>query len=199
VLAASEAFVLNGNIDRFTLVGNYVHDNNNIGFDFIGYEGTCSNCIDDEDDRVRNGMVMDNIALNNSTTLFGGNPWYGNDGESAGGFYVDGGRNIVFDGNKSIGNDIGFEFASEHPGKSTEDILMINNYISNNLSSGLNMGGYASNPNGEGGGNAKNIFIHNNSFFHNWDWGTEITFGYRIINAEFHNNIIVAIICGSSK
>jgi len=188
VLGSSEAFVLNGNIDRFTLEGNYVHDNNNIGFDFIGYEGTCSSCTI-ENDRVRNGLVKGNTAINNSTTLFGGNPWYGNDGESAGGFYVDGGRNIVFDGNYSSGNDIGFEFASEYPMKSTSDILMINNYVYNNLFSGLNIGGYAASNTGGGGGNADGIYIHNNSFYNNKGWGTEIVFAYRVFNVEIHNNI----------
>lgn len=188
VLGSSEAFVLNGNIDRFTLEGNYVHDNNNIGFDFIGYEGTCDLCTD-ENDRVRNGLVTGNTAVNNSTTLFGGNPWYGNDGESAGGFYVDGGRNIVFDGNYSSGNDIGFEFASEYPMKSTSDILMINNYIYNNIFSGLNIGGYAASNSGGGGGNADGIYIHNNSFYNNKGWGTEIVFAYRVFNTEIHNNI----------
>lgn len=188
ILGSSEAFVLNGNIDRFTLEGNYVHDNNNIGIDFIGYEGTCAACPE-EDDRARNGLVKGNVASNNSTTLFGGNPWYGSDGESAGGFYVDGGRNIVFDGNYSSGNDIGFEFASEHSLKSTSDILMINNYVYNNLFSGLNIGGYAASDAGEGGGNADRIYIHNNSFYNNKGWGTEIVFSYRVLNSEIHNNI----------
>gem|GEM_PF-883031 len=190
-LASSEAFVLNGNIDRFTIKGNHVHDNNNIGFDFIGYEGTCSTCINEEDDRVRNGIVSHNKAINNTTTL--GNPWYGNDGESAGGFYVDGGRNIIFNGNESTGNDIGFEFASEQPGKSTEDILMINNVIYKNLSAGLSIGGYGADPAGEGGGSAERIYVYNNSFYQNWDWGTEINFAYRIIDASFQNNIIYGV------
>ena len=98
VLQASEALVINGNVDRFEVLNNNVHDNNNIGFDFIGYEGECSGC--GENDRVRNGMVRNNVAQNNSSTS---NPWYGGEG-SAGGFYVDGGRNIIFDRNISSGN-----------------------------------------------------------------------------------------------
>ena len=51
VLQSSEALVLNGNIDRFEVLDNYVHDNNNIGLDFIGFEGECA-CGDK--DRARN-------------------------------------------------------------------------------------------------------------------------------------------------
>ncbi|ECD6517501.1 hypothetical protein E2329_23890, partial [Salmonella enterica subsp. enterica] len=39
-LGASEALVLNGNIDGFIIEGNTVRNNDNIGIDLIGYEGT---------------------------------------------------------------------------------------------------------------------------------------------------------------
>jgi hypothetical protein len=178
VLQASEALVLNGNVDRFEVLNNYVHDNNNIGFDFIGYEGECAKCGDN--DRVRNGVVRGNTAQNNSSKK---NPWYGGVG-SAGGFYVDGGRNIVFDRNVSSGNDIGFEFASEHSGKATEDIVMTNNFVYNNIESGLSVGGYDS-----GAGQARRINVHNNAFYKNKGWGTEVVFNYKVIDARFSNNI----------
>ena len=178
VLQASEALVINGNVDRFEVLSNNVHDNNNIGFDFIGYEGECSGC--GENDRVRNGIVRNNIAKNNSSTS---NPWYGGEG-SAGGFYVDGGRNIVFDRNISSGNDIGFEFASEHSGKATEDIVMTNNFVYNNREAGLSVGGYSS-----GAGQARRIHVNNNSFYKNMGWGTEVVFQYKVIDSRFSNNI----------
>jgi len=31
--------VLNGNVEKFVVSNNVVHDNDNIGIDFIGYEG----------------------------------------------------------------------------------------------------------------------------------------------------------------
>ncbi|USX29519.1 hypothetical protein NHH73_15000 [Oxalobacteraceae bacterium OTU3CINTB1] len=178
VLQASEALVINGNVDRFEVLNNNVHDNNNIGFDFIGYEGTCEGC--GEKDRVRNGMVRDNIAKNNSSKT---NPWYSGEG-SAGGFYVDGGRNIIFDRNISSGNDIGFEFASEHGGKATEDILMTNNFVYNNREAGLAVGGYKS-----AAGQARRIYVNNNSFYKNKGWGTEVVFQYKVIDSRFSNNI----------
>lgn len=178
VLQASESVVINGNVDRFQVLENNVHNNNNIGFDFIGYEGECSGC--GVNDRVRNGIVRGNIANGNSSTT---NPWYSNSG-SAGGFYVDGGQYIVFERNISTGNDLGFEFASEHPNKATEDILMSNNFIYNNKDVGVAMGGYAS-----GLGEARRIQIYNNSFYSNKGFGTEVTLQYKVINCQFANNI----------
>lgn len=182
VLQSSEAFVINGNVDRFEVLNNYVHDNNNIGFDFIGFEGECSGCADK--DRARNGIVKNNRAVNNSSAT---NPWYGGEG-SAAGFYVDGGRYIVFDGNVSTGNDLGFEFASEHSGKSTEDIVMSNNFVYKNREVGLILGGYASNL-----GAARRIHVYNNSFYKNQGWGTEIVFQYKVIDSTFSNNIFFGV------
>ena len=197
VLAASEAFTINGNVDRFKVINNYVHDNNNIGFDFIGYEtDVCESCSP-ESNRVRNGYVKGNRAINNSIKLsvgsFATNPWYENDDGNAGGFYVDGGRNIIFDGNYSSQNDLGFEFASEHPGKSSEDILMINNFIYNNREVGVSIGGYAQSSTGEGGGSAKRIKILNNSFYKNQGWGTEVVFAFRVVDFIASNNVFYGV------
>ena len=178
VLQASEALVINGNVDRFEVLNNHVHDNNNIGFDFIGFEGECSGCGDK--DRARNGIVRNNRAVNNSSST---NPWYGGEG-SAAGFYVDGGRYIVFDGNTSTGNDLGFEFASEHAGKATEDIVMSNNVVYKNREVGLTVGGYDA-----GLGAARRLHVHNNSFYKNQGWGTEIVFQHKVIDSRFSNNI----------
>ncbi len=178
VLQSSEAFVINGNVDRFEVLNNNVHDNNNIGFDFIGYEGECSGC--GENDRVRNGIVRGNTATNNSSTS---NPWYGGEG-SAAGFYVDGGRYLVFDRNVSSGNDLGFEFASEHAGKATEDIVVMNNFVYNNREVGIGLGGYASNL-----GESRRIHVYNNSFYKNLGWGTEVVFQYKVKNSNFAGNI----------
>ena len=164
ILAASEAFTMNGNIDGFEVIGNTVRNNNNIGLDFIGYESdTCPACSPQEN-RARNGYVAFNHAVGNSTNRalggFPNNPWYeGTDG-SAGGFYVDGGHHLYFEGNFSSDNDLGFEFASEMPGRSTHDIVMASNVIVGNRELGLAMGGYDANPNGPGGGSADSPVDH---------------------------------------
>ena len=178
VLQASEAFVINGNVNRFAVLNNHAHDNNNIGFDFIGYEGECSGCGDN--DRVRNGIIRGNTAANNTSTS---NPWYDGEG-SAAGFYVDGGRYLVFERNFSTGNDLGFEFASEHAGKATEDVVMMNNFVYNNREVGVSLGGYAANV-----GEARRISVYNNSFYKNQGWGTEILFQYKVKDSRFANNI----------
>jgi hypothetical protein len=194
ILASSEAFTINGNVDGFKVLNNYVHDNNNIGIVMIGYESdVCPDCLDDEN-RARNGIVKNNRSINNSTNLplgvFNSNPWYeGNDG-SAGGFYVDGGHHILLEGNYASQNDLGFEFASEHAGKATNDILMVNNYLYNNREAGLSLGGYSQNPTKAGGGESHVIMVYNNSFYKNSGWGSEITFAYRVQNASIANNII---------
>lgn len=195
ILSSSEAFTLNGNIDGFKILNNYVHDNNNIGIDVIGYESDICLSCSVEKNRARNGIVRGNRAINNSTNLalgnFSNNPWYEGDDGSAGGFYVDGGRNIIFDRNISSKNDLGFEFASEHSGKFSEDILMINNMVFANREAGLTVGGYAEDSTSEGGGSAKNISIFNNTFYKNKGWGTEISFSYRVSDVKLANNIIV--------
>ncbi len=202
VTASSEALTINGNVSGFKILNNNIHDNNNIGFDFIGYESdVCASCTEDQN-RARNGYVKGNIAKNNS--IFGSptasppvppNPWYSesialNEG-SAAGFYADGGRHIIFDGNISTGNDIGFEFAGENINSASEAIVMANNFIFNNKENGLLLGGFSAvknDPDG-GGGEAKRVFIYNNSFYKNRGWGSEIVFQNRVTNCQISNNI----------
>lgn len=202
VTASSEVLTINGNVNGFKLINNNVHDNNNIGFDFIGYENdTCPSCTTAQN-RARNGIVKGNTAKNNS--IFGSptatppvpsNPWYSesvalNEG-SAGGFYVDGGQNIIFDGNISTGNDLGFEFAGENIDSASEDIVMINNYVFNNKENGVIIGGFSeteNDPSG-GGGDALRIYIYNNSFYKNKGWGSEIVFQNRVKDSRISNNI----------
>lgn len=181
ILQASEAFVINGNVDGFTQKNNNVHDNNNIGFDYIGYEGECSGC--GESDRARNGMVLNNRSVNNRSDL--ANPWYDGDA-SAGGFYVDGGKDITFDGNIATGNNMGFEFASEHNNKSTENLIMRNNLVYLNTEVGVSIGGSVSNA------SAKNISVLNNTFYKNHGWGSEIVFQKNVLNSFVQNNIFYA-------
>jgi hypothetical protein len=194
ILSASETVTINGNVDGFKVLNNYIHDNNNIGLDIVGYEeDVCPNCSSEEN-RARNGIIKGNRIINNSTNLalgtFNNNPWYEGDGGSAGGFYVDGGHHILFEGNFASQNDIGFEFASEHAGTSSSDILMVNNYIYNNREVGLSLGGYSADSRKEGGGDAQNIMVYNNSFYKNAGWGSEISLAFRVYDTTFANNIL---------
>ena len=117
---SSESVVLNGNVDGFTIENNIIHDNNNIGIDMIGFEGTAKHPDEDsgnnpyEADMVRNGVCTGNVVYNISTE---GNKAYLEDGEydpCAGGIYVDGGQNIEIYNNFIFNCDIGLEVATEH-------------------------------------------------------------------------------------
>ena len=117
---SSESLVLNGNIDGFLIAGNTVHDNNNIGIDMIGFEGTAAHPGGQDSrnpydsDFVRNGICRNNIVYNISTE---GNAEYREDGEydlCADGIYVDGGQNIEICENFIFNCDIGLEVATEH-------------------------------------------------------------------------------------
>lgn len=147
-LGSSESLVLNGNIDGFTITNNTVCQNNNIGIDLIGYEGTSK-----QNDYVRNGIVENNIVYNNSSY---GNPAYKND-YSAGGIYVDGGSNISIRKNKVYNNDIGIEATSEHKGKYAKKIRITKNEVYNNSYTGVSIGGYDENR----GGTMDSTISHN--------------------------------------
>lgn len=117
---SSESVVLNGNVDGFLIAQNRVHDNNNIGIDMIGFEGTAKHPDEDsgknpyEADQVKNGVCRDNVVYNISAE---GNPEYYDDGEydlCADGIYVDGGRDIEIFNNFIFNCDIGLEVATEH-------------------------------------------------------------------------------------
>ena len=150
----SESMVVNGNINGFLIEGNKVHDNNNIGIDMIGFEGTA--CHQDGNsgtnpydvDYARNGTCRENVIYNISTE---GNEAYYEDGEynlCAGGIYVDGGQNIDIYNNFIFNCDIGIEVATEHSPDENElfkvsDISVHDNVIADCTGwAGLVFGGY---------------------------------------------------------
>ncbi|WP_307893457.1 right-handed parallel beta-helix repeat-containing protein [Bacillus swezeyi] len=180
-LGASEAVVLNGNIDGFTIAGNVVRDNNNIGIDLIGYEGTA-----DRNDFVRNGVVENNTVSHNSTY---GNPAYGDD-YSAGGIYVDGGQSIEIKKNTVYGNDIGIEATSEHKGKYAADIQITDNTVYQNAYTGISIGGYDK----ERGGTIDSVISHNIVYRNDTKglYGGQLLLQYDTKNNKIEKNIMTA-------
>ncbi|MEC1262098.1 right-handed parallel beta-helix repeat-containing protein [Bacillus swezeyi] len=180
-LGASEAVVLNGNIDGFTIAGNVVRDNNNIGIDLIGYEGTA-----DRNDFVRNGVVENNTVSHNSTY---GNPAYGDD-YSAGGIYVDGGQSIEIKKNTVCGNDIGIEATSEHKGKYAADIQITDNTVYQNAYTGISIGGYDK----ERGGTIDSVISHNIVYRNDTKglYGGQLLLQYDTKNNKIEKNIMTA-------
>ncbi|MCK5148052.1 DUF5123 domain-containing protein [bacterium] len=192
-LGWSEALVLNGNVSCFQITDNNIYDCNNIAYDFIGHEGTCSNS---NLDQARHGLVSGNIASNIDSRQ---NPVYG-DEPSAGGFYVDGGRDIILERNRATACNIGIEIASEHSGKSSSGIIVRNNILDENHVIGLSMGGYDSHR-----GSTTDCRIVNNTFYHNnmddIDWGMEFQLAWYCADNRINNNIFFTrsgVICISN-
>ncbi|MEN2766268.1 right-handed parallel beta-helix repeat-containing protein [Ornithinibacillus xuwenensis] len=182
-LGSSEAIVLNGNINGFTVNGNTVRRSDNIGIDMIGYEGISK---DKEHDFVRNGMVKDNDVYEISSF---GNPAYGEE-YSAAGIYVDGGKNISIEGNTVYKNDIGIEATSEHSGKSADNITITNNVVYHNYYTGISIGGYDENR-----GGTKNTTIAHNIMYRNDTEGLEggqLLLQYNTQYNSIEGNILTA-------
>lgn len=179
----SESMVLNGNVENFTVSNNIVHDNDNIGIDFIGFEGENPNPAVD---RARNGTVFGNLVYNINSY---GNPAYGRE-RSADGIYVDGGTNILIERNIVHHANLGIELASEHAGKNTSYITLRSNFIYANTQAGIAFGGYDTRR-----GSTENCVIVNNTLYNNFtqgDWGAELYVQYDTRNNIVKNNLIFA-------
>ncbi|UDV85399.1 right-handed parallel beta-helix repeat-containing protein [Bacillus cereus] len=174
-LGLSEAIAVNGNVDSFEVTNNKVHDNNNIGIVLIGHEGVSPVAALDQ---ARNGIVRNNIVHHNSSF---NNTSYNE--YSADGIYVDGGKEIIIEQNQSYENDLGIEVASEHAGKSASQITVRDNTISNNIMSGIALGGYDSQQ-----GYAENNTITNNIIYKNDTRDQES--GQIELNYDTRNNVI---------
>ncbi|MGE6260469.1 right-handed parallel beta-helix repeat-containing protein [Heyndrickxia sporothermodurans] len=186
-LGASESLVLNGNINGFKIENNLVRRSNNIGIDLIGFEGTSNN---KREDYVRNGVVKNNRIYEISSY---GNPAYGKN-YSAGGIYVDGGKNITIEKNTVYKNDIGIEATSEHAKKYADNIKILNNTIYNNFFTGISIGGYDKKR-----GGTKNSLISHNIIYRNDTKGLDG--GQLLLQHDTQNNVIEKNIltAGSSR
>jgi hypothetical protein len=197
VLGPSEAMVINGNVRRFTVRDNSVHDVNNIAYDFIGFESdVCPSCnqtdaLDRADvNRVRDGLVVGNLAYNVTSAR---NPAYTGE-KAAGCFYVDGGGRIVIERNRAHHCDLGVELASEHAGLSTRAVTVRNNVLWLNDVAGVATGGYDAG-NGPGGGAARDCVIVHNTLVDSSRSGwanAGIILQNRNVNNVYASNVIVA-------
>jgi hypothetical protein len=187
-LGASEAIVVNGNVNGFKVTNNKVHDCNNIGIDVIGYEGTCRTA---SLDRARNGVVCNNTVYNIDSST---NPAYSGDFTKGGGYraaagiYVDGGTATVIERNHVYNCNFGVELASEHKTGKTDLITVRNNLLRHNHGAGVIMGGYD-----EQRGVTENCEVSNNTLYLNdskTTWSGQIQFQFYVRNNIFKNNIL---------
>lgn len=187
VLGTSEALVVNGNVDTFSILNNTIHDADNIGIDVIGFEGKSPTVAYDQ---ARNGLIQGNKVYNitsNNNVSYGPVP---NNTNSADGIYVDGGKDTIIERNYSYNNDIGIEIASEHAGKATDNITVRSNMVYKNRLTGIAMGGYDT-----GRGSTTNSKIVNNTLYKNDTLGDDngqLLVQYDTSNNIIKNNIMVA-------
>lgn len=128
--AESEALVVNGNVVRFAITNNVVHDVDNIGIDMIGGEGVCP---EPANDAARQGICRGNVVYRARSSYGGG---------FAAGIYVDGGRDIVVENNLVTECDIGLEVGAENRKARARNVVVRNNVVTNNDKIGLAFGGY---------------------------------------------------------
>jgi len=179
----SETITVNGNVVGYIISNNIIHDNDNIGIDSIGFEGTCPNPVFDY---ARNGHIFGNTVYNISGSS--------NPGENyeydADGIYVDGGSNIIIERNCVYNCDIGIEVASEHKNKVSSNVFVRDNVIYSCALTGISFGGYSQNV----GGTVQCYFVNNTLYNNNTlKNGTgEISINYNAVANIVQNNIIYA-------
>ena len=140
---ASESVVLNGNVTNFRVTNNRVHDCNNIGIDFIGFEGTNA---DTTLDQARNGLCSGNEVYridSKYNPAYGGNFTTGGDNgtRSAPGLYVDGGKDIVMERNHVYDCNFAVSVGSENSGKLVTGVVVRNNIFHHCHVGGIVIGG----------------------------------------------------------
>ncbi len=182
-LGSSESMVVNGNVERFAITHNRVHDNNNIGIDAIGFEGASP---DVAYDRARDGVISDNVVYNIDSFT---NPAYAGE-RSADCLYVDGGTRIVMERNIAQHCNIGIELASELAGGVTSYVTLRNNFVTQNSEPGISIGGYDKQR-----GSTQNCLILNNTLYNNdtrAQGNGELYVQYDTRNNIIRNNIFYA-------
>jgi hypothetical protein len=191
VLGASESVVVNGNIDAWEITGNYIHHNNNIGIDAIGYEETIGGPARYTDvNRARNGIIADNTVTD---IVSKGNPSYWEDGgwcNCADGIYIDGGGSIEVKDNTVERADIGIEVAAENSRGKTNDVSVTSNNVTASKYVGLAIGGYDPRR-----GEAFDVRVSDNTFRGNntlQDGSPEILLQYKVHETTLTHNVVTA-------
>jgi hypothetical protein len=198
-LGASESVVVNGNVKRWRITHNRIHDNNNIGIDAIGFEPNFSGPARySRSNRARNGLIADNVIRN---IISRGNPAYFEDGgwcNCADGIYIDGGTGIRVLRNHVVGNDIGVEVAAENGRGAADHVVVADNFISRSGYVGIATGGYCDGRDDCGGvetGRAfANRFLHNTLYANNQfaDGSPEVLVQYHVTRTVIQGNVVRA-------
>jgi hypothetical protein len=180
VTGNSETIIFDGNVDGFTVTGNLVHDNNNIGIDATGFYGTGPT----GHDQARAGVISGNTVYNITSIK---NPAYS--GYGADGVYCDGCTDVLIDRNLVYDCDLNIEAASENPGRDTSYVTINNNVVYGGNLAGISIGGYASTV-----GGSTHITVVNNTLYNNnrTDGGGDFQIQYHATDNVFEDNIVYA-------
>ncbi|WP_431258145.1 choice-of-anchor Q domain-containing protein [Roseateles chitinivorans] len=174
----TETVALDGNVTDFSITGNLIHDNSNIGIDVIGFQGTGP----DGYDQVRNGTIADNRIYNITTTK---NPSYNNE-PSAGGIYCDGCANVVIERNLIRNADLGIEVAAETGGEKSSNVTVRNNLVYDTQLANISIGGYDASR-----GGADRVNVVNNTLYQSASAkGEGFQVQFNTTNSVFKNNIV---------
>ncbi len=165
----SEGMAVNGNVSNFEISGNTVHDITNIGIVCAGhYSWTGAPAAVNQ---ARNGLVkLNNVYKCVSPVAV------------SAGIYVDGGKNIVVERNRSYSNGTGFSVGCENDGHTASNIRVRNNWSYNNKEAGIYFGSNA--PNSLVTGSS----VTNNSFHKNYTVGG---FGAEMVLQNGSNNAVL--------
>lgn len=182
---ASESVAFNGNVTEFLVRRNTVHSCNNIGIDFIGFEGTNS---DVSLDQARFGVCSENVIYDIDSRFnpaYGGNfeTGGGNGTRSAPGLYVDGGRDIILERNHVYRCNFAISIGSENTGRLVTNVTVRNNIFNHCHVGGIVMGGA-----GLANGGASNCSFTNNTLYDN----DTVSFGGGQISIQnYISNIVI--------
>ena len=129
-LGYSEGISIAGNCENIYVISNYVKDNTNIGIDFYGNAGYCSNPSLDQPRK--------SVAINNDIERIS------SPNADCAGLYVDGGRDIYLSKNFIYSSQYGIEIGSEERNDNypVTNIIVQNNTLQDNTVCGLRIGGY---------------------------------------------------------
>lgn len=119
---------LNGNVPGLSVTGNWVHDVAGPGITLVGGDRTVNPLLLP----ARNGAVR-----GNTVTLARAPGGAG----TAAGIRVDGGQNLLLEGNVSYGNDVGLEVGASARGIAATGVTVRNNLVYQNDRAGLAIGG----------------------------------------------------------
>jgi len=180
----SESVNVDGNVTYFTVSSNIIHDNDNIGFAAIGFEGVGPTGYD----QAKYGEVSGNTIYNISAI---NNPGEGNSYD-ADGLYCDGCADVIFERNTVHNCDLNMEAASEHKGHTSSYVTIRNNVFYDANTVGVSIGGYSSTV-----GGSDHVVMVNNTLYNNntTDQGAEFQIQYHSGSKSgniFENNIVYA-------